>query len=125
MSVLDWISAILLALGGFVALTTAVGVLRMPDFFTRIHPAGKSDSLAQLLVLGALLLQAPSWQVAVKLLLICGFLLLTTPSSTYAIAHAAITDGRQPLTGNGGGPQPAKPNEPGVGAATGASEASS
>lgn len=98
MSVLDLISAALLALGGFVALTSAIGVLRMPDFFTRIHPAGKNDSLAQLLVFGALLLQVPSWQVAVKLLLISGFLLLTTPSSTYAIARAALVDGRQPWT---------------------------
>lgn len=98
MSVLDWITAVLLGLGGFVALTSAVGVLRMPDFFSRIHPAGKNDSLAQLLILGALLLQVPSWQVAVKLLLISGFLLLTTPSSTYAIARAAIVDERKPLT---------------------------
>ncbi|MBL4848322.1 MAG: monovalent cation/H(+) antiporter subunit G [Planctomycetes bacterium] len=100
MSVLDWISAVLLALGVFVALTSAVGVLRMPDFFTRIHPAGKNDSLAQLLVLGALLLQATSWQVAVKLLMISAFLLVTTPSSTYAIARAALVDGRQPWTGD-------------------------
>ncbi len=107
MSVLDWISALLLGLGGFVALTSAVGVLRMPDFFSRIHPAGKSDSLAQLLILGALLLQVPSWQVAVKLLLISGFLLLTTPSSTYAIARAAIVDGRKPLTAEGTGDPPA------------------
>lgn len=100
MNVLDWISAVLLGLGGFVALTSAVGVLRMPDFFTRIHPAGKNDSLAQVLILGALLLQVPGWQVAVKLLLISAFLLLTTPSSTYAIAHAAIVDQRKPLVGD-------------------------
>jgi multicomponent Na+:H+ antiporter subunit G len=95
---LDIATAILLALGAFVSLVSAVGVLRMPDFYTRLHPAGKNDSLAQLLVLGGLLLQAPSAPVAVKLVLIAGFLLLTTPASTYAIARAALHDGKIPWT---------------------------
>ena len=123
MSVLDWISAVLIALGAFVALTSAVGVLRMPDFFTRIHPAGKSDSLGQLLIFGGLLLQVPSWQVAVKLLLISGFLLLTTPSSTYAIARAAIIDGRQPLTAEETSGKPLVDNPPEVKPGTGEASA--
>lgn len=98
MSALDWISALLLVLGAFVALTSAVGVLRFPDFYSRIHPAGSNDSLAQLLILFALMLQATNWQVAVKLILISAFLLITTPSSTYAIARAAFVDGREPWT---------------------------
>lgn len=106
MSVLDWISAVLLALGTFVAFTSAIGVLRLPDFYSRIHPAGSNDSLAQLLILLALLLQSTSWQVAVKLILISGFLLITTPSSTYAIARAAFIDGRKPWT-----EEPAPPTE--------------
>lgn len=96
MSALDWVSAVLLVLGAFVAFTSAVGVLRMPDFYSRIHPAGSNDSLAQLLVLSALVCQATTWQVAVKLILISVFLLITTPSSTYAIARAALVDEREP-----------------------------
>ena len=94
--VLDLLTVILVLAGVFIALVSALGVLRLPDFFTRIHPAGKNDSLGQVLLLLGLMLQATSWQVAVKLLLISAFLVITTPSSTYAIARAAIADGRVP-----------------------------
>ena len=96
--VLDILTAVLLALGAFVSLSSAVGVLRMPDFYTRLHPAGKNDSLAQLLILLGLLLQAPGLQIGIKLVMVSGFLLLSTPSSTYATARAAYLDGREPWT---------------------------
>lgn len=99
MSVPDGISIVLLTLGIFIALSSAVGVLRMPDFFTRIHPAGKNDTLAQFLVVLALIVQTAQTgqlQVGLKLCWISLFLLLTTPSSTYAIARAAHVDGRTP-----------------------------
>ncbi|HBP17791.1 MAG TPA: sodium:proton antiporter [Planctomycetes bacterium] len=98
MTALDVASVILLALGAFVAFTSALGVLRLPDFYTRIHPAGKNDSFAQVLVLSALALQAHDVQTVIKLALIGGFLFLTTPSSTYAIARAAFLDGKVPWT---------------------------
>jgi multicomponent Na+:H+ antiporter subunit G len=98
---LDAASASLLAAGCFVAITSAVGMLRMPDFFSRIHPAGKADTLAQLCIFAALFLQAAfgedrNLHVGIKLLLISGFLFLTTPSSTHAIAQAAHKDGLEP-----------------------------
>lgn len=96
MSVLELTSNVLLGLGCFIALTSAVGVLRMPDFFTRLHPAGKNDSLAQVLILTALVLRADSLQLGAKLALITLFLLFSTPASTHAIARAAWLDGRQP-----------------------------
>ena len=93
---LNLLSGVLLALGCLLALTSAVGVLRMPDFFSRIHPAGKNDSLAQLLIVFALCLQAGWSLVTLKLLFISCFLLITSPSAAYAIARAAHLDGRQP-----------------------------
>ena len=45
-------TAVLLVAGCVVALTAGLGALRLPDFFSRLHPAGKGDSLAQLLILG-------------------------------------------------------------------------
>lgn len=98
MAALDVVSVILLALGAFVAFTSALGVLRLPDFYTRIHPAGKNDSFAQVLVLSGLALQAHDAQTVIKLVLIGAFLFLTTPSSTYAIARAAFLDGKVPWT---------------------------
>lgn len=99
MTVITGISGALLSLGCIVALTGGVGALRMPDFYTRMHPAGKQDSLAQVLILAGLIVQAGFGQASVKLLLIALFLLLTTPSATYAIARAARVDGKQPWTG--------------------------
>jgi multicomponent Na+:H+ antiporter subunit G len=95
------ITALLLVLGCFVALTAAVGMLRMPDFFSRIHPAGKADTLAQLCIFSALITQAafgehPDLHVGLKLILISGFLFLTTPASTHAMAQAAHKDGVVP-----------------------------
>ena len=99
MLVLHVIAGASIGLGCFVAFSSAVGALRFPDFFTRIHPAGKSDTLAQLLVctgLVLLALGAADWQTALKLVLISGFLFLTTPSATHAIARAAHIDGKKP-----------------------------
>jgi multicomponent Na+:H+ antiporter subunit G len=84
-------------------------MLRMPDFYSRIHPAGKADTLAQLCIFAALVLQAafgehPDLHVGIKLFLISGFLFLTTPASTHAMAQAAHKDGLVPW---GRPPEPA------------------
>lgn len=97
----DAITALLLLVGCFIAITAAVGMLRMPDFYSRIHPAGKADTLAQLCICAGLVVQAAFGEhadlhVGVKLLLISAFLLLTTPASTHAIAQAAHKDGLVP-----------------------------
>lgn len=92
----DIATGVLLTLGCFVALSGGVGMLRMPDFYTRIHPAGKSDSLAQVLIMLALMLQAGPTLVSVKLAIISLFLLITTPTSTHAVARAAHVSGLKP-----------------------------
>ncbi|UCH53839.1 MAG: monovalent cation/H(+) antiporter subunit G [Pseudomonadota bacterium] len=89
MTTVDLISALLLAIGCFFAITGGVGILRMPDFYTRLHAAGKVDSLAQALILSGLMVQAGLSLVSVKLLLIIVFLLATTPTATHAVAKAA------------------------------------
>lgn len=95
---LDFATLLLLGFGCFVALVSGVGALRLPDFYTRLHAAGKTDSFAQLLILAGLMLQAGDAAVAVKLAMIGLFFLLTAPSSTYAIARAAYLDGKVPWT---------------------------
>jgi multicomponent Na+:H+ antiporter subunit G len=98
-SPLEVVIGLLLALAVFVALTSAVGLYRLPDFFSRIHAAGKTDTLAQQLVVIALVIQSVSdghLPSVLKLLLISGFLFLTSPASTHAIARAAHMDGLKP-----------------------------
>ena len=98
----DWITVVFLALGCFLDLTGAIGILRMPDFYTRLHPAGKSDTLAQLFII-ALLFQVDEfatdyWATFSKLILIAIFMFLTTPLATHAITKAAHMAGLQPWT---------------------------
>ena len=99
MNVVEIISAVFLIAGTFFALTGAVGMLRMPDFFSRVHPAGKTDTLAQTLFMVGLLLQASGSVTgieAVKLVMITALLFLTTPTATHAITQAAYHDGLRP-----------------------------
>ena len=98
MTGLQIVSTIFLTGGVFFAITGSVGLLRMPDFFTRLHPAGKSDTLAQLLILvGLMFLCTDVWTV-VKLGLLTGLLFVTSPTATHAISRAAQLDGEVPMT---------------------------
>ena len=99
MTGLDIVAAVFLGIGCFFALTGAVGILRMPDFYSRLHPAGKNDTLAQALILVGLCLLV--WgrydvMVIVKLLLIVATLFLTAPVATHAITRAAHLSGLEP-----------------------------
>jgi multicomponent Na+:H+ antiporter subunit G len=100
-AVLDAVSWILLAAGGIACVIGAVGMLRMPDFYTRIHAASVSDALGAGLILAGLLLQAGWTLVAVKLVAIGLLLFFTSPAATHALAKAALERGLQPLLGEG------------------------
>ncbi|MEM6746606.1 MAG: monovalent cation/H(+) antiporter subunit G [Pseudomonadota bacterium] len=98
-ALLDVLSWILLVAGGGFTVIGAVGVLRFPDFYTRIHAAGVTDTLGADLILLGLLLQAPALGVAIKLGMIISLFLLTSPVATHSIAHAAYAGREAPLTG--------------------------
>jgi multicomponent Na+:H+ antiporter subunit G len=93
MNILDLLSGLCLITGSIFGLIGAVGVLRFPDFFSRLHPAGITDTLCASLVLLGLMLQADGFAVVTKLLLILFFLLFTTPSATLALAKTAAQGG--------------------------------
>lgn len=101
MHLYDSITAVLLTLGCFFAVTGGVGVLRMPDIYTRLHPAGMSDTLAQIFILTGLMVQAGLTLVSVKLLMIILFLFITTPTATHAVAKAAMLSGLEPWAKEG------------------------
>ncbi len=98
MSVLpDVLSWIFLLGGSFFAVVGGIGVLRMPDLFTRLHAAGITDTMGAGLILTGLMFQGGFTTVTVKLILILGFLWISSPVSTYALARATLTRGQEPF----------------------------
>ena len=83
--VINSASAILLSAGSLFILIGALGLVRLPDFYTRMHAAGVTDTLgAELLLLG-MMLQAGLSLVTLKLILISLFILRTLPPHTYTL----------------------------------------
>jgi multicomponent Na+:H+ antiporter subunit G len=95
--VLDVISWIALVVGGFLVITGALGVLRFPDLYTRLHAASITDTGGAGLVLFGLALQSGFTIVAVKLVLIFWFLMFTGPVSSHVLAKAALHGKLEPL----------------------------
>jgi multicomponent Na+:H+ antiporter subunit G len=91
------VSAIFLLLGGFLCVTGGVGILRFPDFYTRIHATGVTDTLGAGLILIGLMLQVPDVLVLVKLVIILLMTLFINPVATHALAQAALKSGLSPL----------------------------
>ncbi|MGD1935380.1 MAG: monovalent cation/H(+) antiporter subunit G [Candidatus Phaeomarinobacter sp.] len=102
---LDIATGVLLAGGSFFLLVGSIGVLRLPDFYSRMHAAGVTDTLGAELILLAMILQTGFSLITVKLLAIGFFMFLTSPTSTHAVANAAWTSGMRPLLGRTLSPQ--------------------
>ena len=85
-----------LLLGSAFCIIGGIGLIRLPDFYSRIHGGGITDTLGAGLVLIGLVLQAGWSLVTVKLLIIMLCLLLTSPVSSNAIARAARRSGLEP-----------------------------
>lgn len=94
---LEALSWVLLAAGGAFCVIGAAGMLRMPDFFTRMHAAGVTDTLGAGLILLGLMLQAGLTLVTVKLVAIGLLIFFTSPTATHALAKAALARGLKPL----------------------------
>jgi len=99
------IIVILLLIGGLVFFTGgAVGILRLPDFYTRLHPAGKMDTLGSLLMVLALALfnlSELTWDhliTSLKIVLIVLFIFMLSPTATHAIVDAGVRAGLKPWT---------------------------
>jgi multicomponent Na+:H+ antiporter subunit G len=86
----DISSWVLLISGSLVLITGAVGMIRLPDFYTRLHAASVIDTLGCMLIASGLVLQAGFTIVAVKLVLIVIFILFTSPAAAHALAKAAL-----------------------------------
>ena len=82
-------TVILIALGVFFLALGAVGLLRFPDYFSRMHAGGKCDTLGSLLLLAGLACYGGVTLASLKILGIALFIFLTSPTATHAIARAA------------------------------------
>ncbi len=91
--ILSWV---FIVLGSFFTFVGAMGLIRMPDVFTRMHAASVIDTAgAGFLILG-MILQAGLTLVSLKLVFIFGLLFLTSPVATHALAQAALHGGEAP-----------------------------
>ena len=99
LNVLSWIS---LAAGSIFLIIGTIGLIRFPDFFTRIHASSVVDTLGCMLIIFGLMLQAGLSIVTVKLILIVIFILFTSPTAAHALAKAALHGQVKPVLRHSG-----------------------
>ena len=96
---MDIIVIVLTVTGMLFFFATTVGLLRFPDFYSRMHAAGKGDTLSSLLILLALVLyefhevNLANLLVALKILMIVVFIFMARPTATHAIMDAGYESG--------------------------------
>ncbi len=88
----DVASWLCLIVGGAFAIVGGIGVVRLPDLFTRLHAAGVTDTMGAGLILVGLMLQSGLHLATFKLFILLIFLLFVGPTSTHALAEAALRD---------------------------------
>ena len=81
---------VLVSLGILFLVLGAVGLFRFPDFYTRLHAAGKCDTLGSMLIVSGLALYDGFSLTSVKIIAIAVFIFLTSPTATHAILRAAF-----------------------------------
>jgi multicomponent Na+:H+ antiporter subunit G len=106
---LDALSWACVLVGAFFVVTGAIGVLRLPDVYTRLHGASMIDTAgAGFLILG-MMLQA-GWSLeTLKLLIVLAIFFFTLPVAGHALAQAALHEGVQPQLSHDERVQPGRP----------------
>jgi len=99
--VIEVLSRFFMVSGSIFVVIGAVGTLRFPDFWSRLHAASITDSAGMILLVVGMCLQAGATLITVKLLMIGVFLFITGPTSTHAVANAAWITGLRPKEGEG------------------------
>ena len=97
-TIVDITSALCLLVGSFLCLSGGVGIIRFPDFYTRMHAVGVTDTLGAAMILIGLMLQNPDSLVVLKLLLILVMTLFISPVASHALAKAAFRNDLVPLS---------------------------
>jgi multicomponent Na+:H+ antiporter subunit G len=87
----ELIGSLLILTGAFFHFSAGLGLLRMPDVFTRMQAGTKASTLGNALILIGIAVYHPSWSL--KLLILTYFVFMTNPVSSHALARAARTIG--------------------------------
>ena len=97
--------AVILILFGLLFFTGgSVGIIRFPDFYSRLHPAGKLDTMGLLMIMGGMAFYTldhfslASLFTSLKIILIVAFVFITSPTATHAIIDAGVRAGLSPWT---------------------------
>ena len=97
-SVLPWLASALVLAGALFSLLGAVGVLRLPDCYSRMHAASKAGALGAVLILGGVA-AGSGGEVALEAMLALVVLIATAPLAAHAISRAAFRSGVKPVLG--------------------------
>ena len=97
MIVLEIISWIFLLAGSFFSIVGGIGIVRLPEFYSRLHGGGVTDTLGAALILIGLCFQIVNGFILAKLLMILFFLMVSSPSSCHALARSALSQGVEPF----------------------------
>lgn len=95
--IVEILSWIFLVLGGLLGIIGGIGLHRFPDFYTRLHAAGITDTLCAALFLLGLGFQAGLTLASFKLFLIFVFIFFTSPTASHLLANAAMIGGLKPV----------------------------
>ena len=95
-SLRELVAWLFLVPGAIFCVIGGLGLLRLPEFYARMHGAGITDTLGVALILIGLMLQPADWGVTVKLVLILFFVYVTSPTAAHALIHAAYSSGLEP-----------------------------
>ena len=93
---LNTLALIFIVVGLFFMIVGAVGLIRFPDFYTRVHATGKCDTLGEGMMLLGFILYEGMNLVSVKILLLVIFIFVTSPTAVHAILNVAYTRGVEP-----------------------------
>lgn len=96
MTIGEFISATLLSFGVMFFFAGTVGLLRLPDVYTRLHALTKADNVGLGLIVAGLALQASSLAVAAKLIFIWLLVLVASASACQLVARTALNKGVAP-----------------------------
>ncbi|AJF26327.1 MULTISPECIES: monovalent cation/H(+) antiporter subunit G [Haloarcula] len=98
MTPLEWGIVVLALVGAFFGGVASVGIVRLPDVYTRTHAASKSDTLGAVLAIGAAALAIQTDLATIKAVFLLVFMFLTNPTAAHAVARAAQDQGIEPWT---------------------------
>ena len=101
MTITEILIVALVAAGTFFGFVAVVGVVRLPDLYTRAHATSKSDTLGIVLTLGGVALVFGADIAVAKTVLLAAFLFVTNPTAAHAITRAAYDQGIAPWTTEG------------------------